>query len=110
MQRHENMICEICGKENGNKHQDYCVDLGCSGRMIPPRGKTAPVAEVPCSAGVRPFADQDSRYLLQLLTELAGRISLFGGKCSDEVYRSHDAAKRELEFRLDKLDFIEKKT
>jgi hypothetical protein len=52
MQRHENMICEICGKENENKHQDYCVDLGCSGRMISLKAQTDPVAEVPCSGGV----------------------------------------------------------
>ena len=52
MQRHKNMICEICGKENENKHQDYCVDLGCTGRMIPPIEKTKPVAGVPCSDGL----------------------------------------------------------
>ena len=34
MPQHENMVCAICGKENPNKHQDFCVDLGCSGSMI----------------------------------------------------------------------------
>lgn len=33
-QNHKNMICIICGKENPHKHQDFCLDLGCSGRMI----------------------------------------------------------------------------
>lgn len=26
-------ICVICGKTNPNHHQDFCVDLGCSGRL-----------------------------------------------------------------------------
>ena len=34
-QKYDNMICGICGKENKLKHQDFCIDLGCSGRMIP---------------------------------------------------------------------------
>jgi predicted metal-dependent phosphoesterase TrpH len=28
------MICIICGKENSNKHQSFCKNLGCSGKMV----------------------------------------------------------------------------
>jgi len=34
MQKYENMTCAVCGKENPAKHQDFCADLGCSGRMV----------------------------------------------------------------------------
>lgn len=28
-----NSLCVICKKENPNEQQDFCVDLGCSGRL-----------------------------------------------------------------------------
>ena len=34
MQKHDEMVCEFCGKENPFKYQDFCVRLECSGRMI----------------------------------------------------------------------------
>ncbi len=34
MQKESGMVCELCGKENLNIHQDFCTYLGCSGRMI----------------------------------------------------------------------------
>jgi hypothetical protein len=30
----EDMTCSVCGKSNPNKHQDFCKDLCCSGRMV----------------------------------------------------------------------------
>jgi len=42
MQQHEGMICAICGKENPSKHQDFCVELGCSGTMIVPKIQLIP--------------------------------------------------------------------
>ena len=30
------MVCKICGKENSSEYQDFCQQLGCSGRMINP--------------------------------------------------------------------------
>ena len=32
------MVCDICGKASPNKHQEFCRDLGCSGRLILPIG------------------------------------------------------------------------
>ena len=34
MQRKWGMVCELCGKENPKKYQDFCADLGCSGLMV----------------------------------------------------------------------------
>ncbi len=51
-QYEDNMICGICGKENENKYQDFCIDLGCSGRMISLKDKKEPVAESPLQYGV----------------------------------------------------------
>jgi len=39
MQREEGMICELCKKENPKKWQDFCIDLSCSGRMVPAASK-----------------------------------------------------------------------
>ena len=27
-------VCSICGRENPNLFQDFCVDLGCSGSLV----------------------------------------------------------------------------
>lgn len=30
----EERVCYICGQTNPRQHQDFCKDLGCSGRMV----------------------------------------------------------------------------
>jgi len=61
-------ICVICGKTNPNHHQDFCVDLGCSGRLeeeLGPLKKTSH-AKLP----IKRMNERDFAYWLQGFFEM----------------------------------------
>ena len=37
-------VCEICEKENQHKHQDFCGDICCGGKMVLKKYKSSDIA------------------------------------------------------------------